>query len=260
MYYCGADPEVFVGNASGVKSIIGRIGGTKEAPLALPIGEGFAVQEDNVALEFNIPASPTKEAFVSNITKARNFLAQAMMDMHGLDLMKMSSISFPAEELQHPDALRFGCDPDFNAWTGRRNPRPKAADANLRSCGGHVHIGIKGTPFEGLDTKRIIQAMDVFCGIPSVLLDEGDLRKQLYGKAGAYREKPYGCEYRSMSNFWIFDEQLTAMVYDNTGRALESVLNGVCFDEHAMLIQRCINENDKDLARDLVGRFNLSLA
>lgn len=44
MFYIGSDPECFVGNASGVKSIVGRIGGTKDDPQPLPLGDGFAVQ------------------------------------------------------------------------------------------------------------------------------------------------------------------------------------------------------------------------
>ena len=42
----GADPEIFVGDETSVRSIVGKIGGTKEHPLGLPLGEGFAVQED----------------------------------------------------------------------------------------------------------------------------------------------------------------------------------------------------------------------
>ena len=107
-------------------------------------------------------------------------------------------------ELEHPNAQTFGCDPDFNAWTGRKNPRPKATDKNLRSCGGHVHIGYLEGKYKDLAPRSIIKACDLYMGIPAVFMDNGTLRKQLYGKAGAYRQKGYGVEYRSLSNFWIF--------------------------------------------------------
>src|SRR6266850_5320353 len=139
----GADPECFLGNSTGVISGIGKIGGSKRYPMPLPLGDGFAVQEDNVALEFNIPASDGKDKFVSNITVAMNFLEAAMKDAHGLQFVKESAVSFPDSELLHPHALEFGCDPDFNAWTNERNPRPKAVDKNLRSCGGHIHVGVE---------------------------------------------------------------------------------------------------------------------
>jgi hypothetical protein len=243
----GADPEVFVGREGKVRSIIGLIGGTKENPQPLPIGDGFGVQEDNVAMEFNIPVSHTKATFVSNISLA---------DMHGLQFVKDSAVSFPAEELTHPMALVFGCDPDFNAWTKSRNPRPYSPDRNLRSCGGHVHIGVDAPD----ETKlKIIRACDLHLGVSSVLLDTGDLRKQLYGKAGAFRLKSYGVEYRTLSNFWIFDEKLTGWVYDNTKAALDAVQNGLPFEEDGDLIQQAINDNDKGLAEMLVARYNVGL-
>ena len=120
----GADPELFVGNSTGPKSIIGMIGGTKSCPLPLPLGEGFAVQEDNVALEFNIPASGSKAEFVSNMQKATGFLAELVQDLHGLHFLHDSAILFPETELQDPRALEFGCEPDYNCCrkNGMANP------------------------------------------------------------------------------------------------------------------------------------------
>lgn len=259
MFYIGSDPECFVGNASGVKSIVGRIGGTKDDPQPLPLGDGFAVQEDNVALEFNIPACPSKQTFITSIVSARDFLAQVMMDMHGLQLVKESAVSFPPEELDTPASQVFGCDPDFNAWTGRKNPRPHAPDKNLRSCGGHVHIGIRGTKYEACDLRSIINACDLFMGVPSTKMDKGTLRRQLYGKAGAYRVKGYGGEYRSLSNFWIHEEKYIGWVYENTERALDAVLNGMSFDEDEKLIQAAINNGVAQAADALIAKYSLQI-
>ena len=72
----GADPELFLVDAAGAfVSSIGLIGGSKDHPRPLPIGDGFAVQEDNVTLEYNIPASGSKDELVSNIQAAMSFLA-----------------------------------------------------------------------------------------------------------------------------------------------------------------------------------------
>jgi len=257
-FMLGADPECFVGDTTGVRSIIGKIGGTKEDPRPLlELGEGFAVQEDNVALEFNIPPSPTKGAFVGNIQKALDFLAQTVQDSHDLQLVKDSAISFPEEELMSPAALMFGCDPDFNAWTGKKNPRPKADDWKLRSCGGHVHIGTKLTNAE----KMLLgQACDLFLAVPSVLQDSGELRKQLYGKAGAYRPKSYGMEYRVLSNYWIFDQKLSAWVYDAVERAIDFVQQGGSLTDEEHLITDCINKNNKEIAHQLINKYNLQMA
>jgi Phage phiEco32-like COOH.NH2 ligase-type 2 len=249
----GADPEVFVGNEAGLKSIVGTIGGTKTVPLPLPLGKGYAVQEDNVALEFNIPAARNKRAFVESINLATGFLEKVMKDSYGLQFVKESAAFFPIGELMTREAQEFGCDPDYNAWTGQRNPRPKAPDATLRSCGGHVHVGTK------LDMIKSVRACDLYMGVPSVLVDKGDLRKQLYGKAGAFRKKPFGFEYRTLSNFWIFDPTITGWIYDQVGHALDSVDRGVDLDDHEEAITTCINNNDKDLANYLINKFNVEL-
>ena len=253
-YSLGADPEVFVGNAAGVRSIIGMIGGTKSDPMPLPIGKGFAVQEDNVALEFNIPASHSKGDFIKNINMATGFLEKTMTDRYGLQFVKASAVSFPSSELEHPMALMFGCDPDFNVWTSRANKRPSATDSNLRSCGGHVHIGCTD-----LDPHEIIKACDLFLGVPSVLMDNGDLRKQLYGKAGAFRQKHYGVEYRTLSNFWIFEDRLIGWVHDNVGRALDAVSSKLDFDHTHKDIVRAINTNNKVLAAQIVNEYQLQI-
>lgn len=255
-FFIGADPEVFVGDASGVRSIIGKIGGTKDHPLPLPLGKGFAVQEDNVALEFNIPASESKQSFVQNIQQAMEFLGETIRDSHGLQFVKQSAVSFPESEMYSPLAFMFGCDPDFNAWTGKRNPRPKADDPLLRSCGGHVHIGLE---IDKQQTMRLGQACDLFLGVPSTLMDEGELRKKLYGKAGAIRFKPYGMEYRVLSNYWIHDKALTEWVYDSTERAVDFTLEGKDLSSMQELITNCINNNDKGLARELVSQFNIKM-
>lgn len=251
----GADPEVFVGDSLGPKSIIGKIGGTKELPLPLPLGDGFAVQEDNVALEFNIPASGSKAEFVHNIQQATGFLQSVIKDSHGLSFLRDSALSFPKEELTDPRALVFGCDPDYNCWTGRMNPRPKADDPALRSCGGHVHIGV-----DGLDPMEVGKGCDLVLGVTSVLQDKGFLRKKLYGKAGAIRRKSFGLEYRVLSNYWIFEPKLIEWVYDGVDRVLEMVNSGVSFDEDRENIITAINSNNETMARHLIDKYNLKLA
>lgn len=256
IWTCGADPEVFVGDTTGVRSIIDKIGGSKLFPRELPIGEGYAVQEDNVAMEFNIPAAGSKQAFNLSIKTTLDFLGEMIQDMHGLQIVKDSAVSFPDAELQDERAHVFGCEPDFNAWTLDRNPRPDATDKNLRSCGGHVHVGAK------LDKKQkyeLIRWMDLYLGVPSVLMDRGELRKQLYGKAGAYRDKKYGVEYRTLSNFWIFDERLTSWVYDQTARALEAVQAGGSAAAEQALILDAIDNNNKNSAMELIARHNLEV-
>lgn len=251
----GCDPEVFVGDTI-PRSVIGKVGGTKEFPMPLPIGEGFCVQEDNVAMEFNIPPSYSKQEFVSNIVKATDFLENNIAAANGWRFDKRSAIQFAMEELDDPRAFVFGCDPDYNAWTGRINPRPHSDDRTLRSAGGHVHIGWDSIK---LNKRRLIRACDLFLGVPSVLMDNGELRKQLYGKAGAFRDKSFGVEYRTLSNFWIFDPKLVEWVYSSTERALEAALAKMPVEQERDNILQAINNNDKAVAEMLVDKYNLEV-
>lgn len=255
--FIGADPEVFLQDAQGgLVSAIDKIGGSKENPRPLDdLGEGFAVQEDNVALEYNIPPANSAEMFVDHIQMAMKYL-QMEVARYGLQFNTQSAAFWPKEQLLHPKALEFGCDPDFNAWdNGRRNPRPKADDHTLRSCGGHIHVGHRFKTQK--DVLAFIRRMDLFLAVPSVILDEGDLRKQLYGKAGAFRFKPYGCEYRVLSNFWIFDPQLIKWVYQNTEMALEE--QDFVIDGDKELILQAINKNDKRAAEQLIQKHDIPL-
>lgn len=259
MFLLGADPEVFVGDKQSIRSIIGKIGGTKDHPLPLPIGDGFAIQEDNVAVEYNIPASESKQLFVENITSAMEFIGGVLKDRYGLHFVKDSAVSFPDTELSDPRAHVFGCDPDFNAWSKTMNHKPNAEDKNLRTCGGHVHIGVVGTKYEVCRPEEIIKACDLFLGVPSVFMDDGVKRKEMYGKHGAFRKKSYGVEYRTLSNFWIFSKETIEWVHEQVERALDAVLNGMSFDEDAENIQKAIDNNDRPLAQMLVDKYGLTV-
>jgi hypothetical protein len=253
----GCDPELFMADITGkLRASCGLIGGSKMHPLPLPIGDGYAVQEDNVAIEFNTPPASSAKEFVASVKKAMTFLGDVVREQHGFTIVNVSAASFPKDELEHPAAQEFGCDPDFNAWTMRKNPRPKADDASLRSCGGHVHVGFKPG---ALDGPKLIRAMDLYLGVPSVLMDKGELRKQLYGKAGAFRKKSYGMEYRTLSNFWVFDDRLTQWVWENTERAVQAVDSQFAIDDYRDSILDAINNNNKDAARFLAQECKLEV-
>jgi hypothetical protein len=76
---------------------------------------------------------------------------------------------------------------------------------------------------------RMIKLMDLFVGIPSVIIDclpDAKARRKLYGKAGCFRPKPaYGVEWRTASNFWIGSPRLTSLVYKLTSLAVEALEN-----------------------------------
>ena len=208
-------------------------------------------------MEFNIPPAEGRSQFVESISKTLNHLTQMVKNDYGFTLAEISAASFPMEELDSPEAFVFGCDPDFNAWTKAPNPKPAADDKALRSCGGHVHVGYDRSKLEGTE---IIKYMDLMLGVPSVIMDKGWLRKVLYGKAGAYREKPYGVEYRTLSNFWIFKDRLIEWVWDNTTRAVTAAESRLAISEQDQFeIINAINTNDQGMAKKLVDKFALEV-
>jgi hypothetical protein len=54
------------------------------------------------------------------------------------------------------------------------------------------------------EAMDIVRCLDTVIGLQSLFLDEGKERRKLYGRAGCMRKKPYGLEWRTLSNFWVF--------------------------------------------------------
>lgn len=147
------------------------------------------------------------------------------------------------------------CDPDFNVWTESVNVPPENT-TSLRSAGGHIHVGYDNPTMER--SSKIIMAMDIFLGIPSIILDKDKDRRKMYGKAGCFRFKDFGCEYRTLSNFWIFDDELIEWVFNNTQKAIEFVNNDTIITNDKEIIN-CINNQDITLAYQLINSLNISL-
>lgn len=252
MYTKGADPELFLKHRTTGQLIssVGLIGGTKDFPM--PIGEGCAVQEDNVAVEFNIPPCETAQQFVDSINYNLNYL-RLQADLLGMELCIQPSGVFDDEQLLTPAAQEFGCEPDYNAWkNGAQNPRPKAENKNLRSAGGHIHVATQ------LDILDAVKAMDLFVGCMMLKFDTDKDRRKLYGGPGAFRPKPYGFEYRTASNMWIGSDELIRWAWDQTEKALDFVAGGgTISDRQGEMIQRCIMDSNLDILKELESEFDL---
>jgi Phage phiEco32-like COOH.NH2 ligase-type 2 len=251
----GTDIEIFAVDKKGNhKSLCGLIGGTKDAPKQVEgLRGGFCVQEDNVSLEYNIPPTNRKDRWVE-YNKVMIKTTVDLLKPYGFNISSDSSASFNAEELTHPNALVFGCEPDYNAWTRRENDKPRSENELLRTAGGHIHVGTD------MDIVQGVKQMDLLLGVPSVLLDDTESsrnRRKLYGKAGALRPKPYGFEYRTLSNFWVFSDTLMSWVFDQTYLAVSRNYN--ITEEQGDMIQHTINTGDKDAARAIIESFGLTL-
>ena len=242
----GADPETLLKDLSGnYISGAGLFGGTKDNPL--PIGEGCAIQEDNVTVEFNIPPTNNVIDFLKYINFNLEHIENRAKELDLILTIEPSAI-YSDEELDSFQAQTFGCEPDFNAWRkGARNPRPKTTNKNLRSAGGHIHI-------EAPDLNKIelTKAMDLFVGAQMLSFDTDKMRRKLYGKAGAFRPKDYGIEYRTPSNAWLKTDELKKWAFEQTQKAVQFVQSGKQIDEYlGNLLQKAINQSDTNALNEL---------
>lgn len=204
----GADPELFVQGPTGrLISPHMFIPGTKTHPFPV---KGGAVQLDGFAAEFNINPSTSFADFSNNINLVLGQLKAMLPADHTLKATPLARFGedYIANQPEHVKML--GCDPDFNAYTGEQNPTPNG-EMGYRTASGHVHIGwTQGQDVTNeahlQDCMFLTQALDATLGLYSIIHEpnqEGKLRRDLYGRAGAFRPKPYGVEYRVMSNFWV---------------------------------------------------------
>lgn len=227
----GADPEFFVRKGSHYLS--GHIFkcGTKRLPLATANGH---VQVDGVALEVNVRPAETRDEFIKNVRGVMADVTDIMKKSEPTaQLVAKPSIFMGTSKLSMLPAENFalGCEPDFNAWENNRvNTRPNP-ELPIRTGAGHIHIGwtenknphnIKHM----LECGRIVRQLDYYLGLPSLLWDGDSRRRTLYGKAGAFRPKPYGVEYRVLSNAWVTTDKLVGWVFDRTVAAVTDLWAG----------------------------------
>lgn len=257
----GGDIEVFLMHKESgeIVSAEGYAKGTKHQPFNFdPSNKYFAVSLDNVAYEFCIPPVPVtdKDGFVKNIARCLEWINREIPEQ--LCTVVRPAAILDDRWLQTDNAKLFGCEPDYNVWLRAMNPKPEATNSNLRSAGGHIHIGYDDPSME--TTEQIIKCMDLFVGVPSVIQEPDNERKLLYGKAGAFRFKPYGGEYRTISNYYAGDERLTEWVFRATNRAIDAVNDDFPVDEYKDEILDAINNNNKTVAGNLIRALDMELA
>lgn len=249
----GSDPEFFIATREGdiVSSQTARVKGRKERPKPMALGH---IHRDNVLVEINVPQAYNCDEWVHNHVKVLDCAESEISDNY--NLVTIASHIMDPGELVSPEALIFGCEPDFNAWNGGEiNPQPDPC-TDLRSASGHIHYGLRHPEFElGL---AVVRAHDCILGVPSVLMDSDTERRKLYGKAGAYRPKPYGVEARCLSNFWMRNEKLMAWAWRNAKRAVDFANDVEDWSEFEV-VQDILNNHDVDQAEYFCRSLNLEV-
>lgn len=227
-FLIGADPEFFVKKDGQFVSAHGLIEGTKADPVKV---DGGAIQVDGVALEFNIDPASTFKEFNTNIDNVLRQLRERVPAEYEFVFEPVAHFTEQYIAELPLEARRLGCDPDFNAWDqGKANPTPNAGKP-FRTASGHIHIGwTDGMDIldpEHLDAcMMMVKQLDTYIGAYSPIWDRDNTRRELYGKAGAFRPKSYGVEYRVMSNAWLKEPWIRKLVFDQSKKAFDALLDG----------------------------------
>lgn len=243
--FIGADPEFFVAKDGVFVSGHTFKCGTKKAPMKTKHG---AVQVDGLALEVNVTPAETKEAFIANILGVIGDLTEIVGPDHRI--VAQPTAVFTKEYMQSlpRNVKELGCNPDYNAYTGGLNDAPNG-QVLFRTGAGHVHLGwtknVDPEEFNHFhDCANLARQLDYFLGLRTLKFDPDAQRRELYGKAGAFRPKPYGMEYRVPSSAWLNSPALMEEVFDATRQAFEYANAGGDMDkEHQGFAQVCIDKN-----------------
>ena len=264
----GSDPEFGAFDENGIpRSAVGFIPGTKNDPYPLTENGEYSIQIDNVGVEGCVPPTKTKEDFVNSIMTIKKLvnakLQETQPDWH---IRSVSSARFERDELRSKTAREFGCDPSFCVYTGGVSPRPTPAEVgNLRSFGFHIHIGFEcdGNPI--LSFEKIIKAMDIYCGVGSIIIDRDEDRRKIYGNAGDFRFRRLTdiitiVEYRTLGGAMSKDEETVGWCYDQVMLAIEAANNwNNDLEELSLKAQDIINEGNYYEAINFCKTNNISL-
>jgi len=251
----GSDPEyALIDQNNFFVSAIGKVGGSKSVPLS--IGNGCSRQEDNVAIEFCIPPCTNKKEFLDYLNYCEEKGDELVSKMN-LKLVAVSSANYREKELANKNAQQFGCS-ESNCAYSYYSMKPDTKQAgNMRTFGFHIHVGFKmPDDVDAESIQNFIKYMDMYLGLPSILIDDDSKRRTLYGKAGDYRVRAINddlvIEYRSLGGALLATDDLKAWVYDNTLLAIENFNNQteLISDE---LMQEAINNSDQYLANKLIN-------
>jgi len=243
----GTDQEMFAMKGGDYVSAIPMVKGTKDEPESLSMGG--TIQHDNVAVEFAIDPANSKIDLIQKIGNALQDVLNYLPENVEVDIVP--SAVFPDNQLKDPEAAEVGCDPDFSAWTREKNEAPQGfAKQNVRTAGGHIHIGSKNEFLTNeLGKIHTIKMFDLFHGVIFTTLDtsrQAIRRRNWYGKPGCYRPTDYGIEYRTLSNFWIRSPETVSLVYHLT----EDILRLIRDKKSVNLLRSVSGERLQEIIQD----------
>lgn len=230
----GVDPEFFVIDTELMRlaSAHDLVPGTKEAPHPLKYG---AVQVDGLAIEYNTEPAYSAEDFVKFNTEVMKQIREMVPKRY--EFLYKPTVFFDVyyfDKAGIPDKSKeLGCSPDYDAYTGKMNPRPDLPEEKktMRTGSGHIHISWTkdadvDDPSHRFDCNHVVKALDLIVLPYLKSFDRDTERATLYGKPGALRYKSYGVEWRSPSNAWLNHPEIWAWLFETVTTVVRGLLDG----------------------------------
>lgn len=265
----GGDPEYFISNSRGKILNADAFFPGKENPLEVNAHAENVPSKlffDGIQAEMAFSQHVCREYAADNIKGCWKSIFRRIPKGHKVVLKPSARIHKDILEVADPEARRFGCAPDLNAYTCTTNtPEMDASRHPFRYAGGHIHLGLpnrnyiaESDPYKRMASTadghlRIIKFLDLIVTIPTLLLDNTSAakrRRSKYGKAGCFRPTPYGVEYRTPSCWWLKSPitfsivtGLARLAWTIVGLELEKdFMKALKIDEDT--IRGCIDESD----------------
>lgn len=242
----GSDPELFF------------VKGDEVVPSNLVVpehGGDDGVIRDGFQGELNPRSDGCRQTAGSYIARAM-ISAEALATLAGAKLsLKLGHRISDSVWKSTPMAMRrFGCNPTENSHESNFR-RVTGLRERFRAAGGHIHISLPASMKN--DANKVVAVMDIVAGNTCVLVDrdpDNAVRRRNYGRAGEYRIKSYGIEYRVLSNFWLKSYTLWSMASVLVRNAASIYKEGMAdellsrFDMNK--VRKAINDNDFELAKE----------
>ena len=229
----GCDPEIFLKDSKTGKHVSAHdiVPGTKKKPY--PVKKG-AVQHDGVALEINIDPASSADEFQDTLTtvlKEARELVPSNLEFDYTPAVEFDRTYFNSLP---EDVRTLGCDPDYNAISGERNRIPDRERLGMPSlCTGAGHLALGWTKDADVfdeehfwDCQQISLRLDKYFQSTKLLWDLDNTRHNLYGANAAFRPKPFGVEYRSLSNAWLGRPELWPWIFDSAKFVFDHAVAG----------------------------------
>jgi hypothetical protein len=268
----GADPECFLQTLSEdrrrwiSKPAFGLFGGSKDKPIPMQgMDSGFFYLEDNAALEFNVPPQKSAADLVTTIGEGRRWLRNNVLVDLNLEFTTANVMELTADYLKDPRSQTVGCLADHDAYVNEgaeRKPFDGAALGNNRYAGGHIHVSYNHKVIPAFVAARFL---DIYLTLPWLQWDHQGARRRIYGKPGLFRPKSYGLEYRTPSNWWMWqtEGQQTQFLEGAEYFARKSYEPAyLCLLSEAYArfpwddLRKVVEAEDSDTAEQLVGLAN----